>query len=194
MSFPVPNPAVTDATLLPPIQTRWSTRAFDPEAEIDDNTMTTLLEAARWAPSAGNTQPWRFIAARRGTDAFERIATNLRGFNKEWAPKASAMFLTLAENATESGDPRPTSQYDLGQSVAFLVLQAVHLGLTVRQLAGMERDEIRTAFQIPERFDIISVVTVGYGADPAVVLSDELRERETLPRERKAVADILYDI
>lgn len=188
------NPANTDAVLLSPIHRRWSTRAFDPAAVIDDETLNTLLEAARWAPSAGNTQPWRFIVARRGSDEFQRIAKNLRGANAEWAPNASVLIITLAEKSDEDGNPRPFGQYDLGQSVAYLTLQAVELGLTVRQMGGVERDAIRAAFDVPERLDIVTAVAIGHAGDAETVLNEELRGRETLPRERKAVPELLYEI
>src|SRR6478752_5222941 len=88
--------ADTSAPLLPALADRWSPRAFDPSIGIDDLTLRSALEAARWSPSAGNTQPWRFIVARRGSEAFDTIVANLMGFNQAWAGSAGARIVAVA--------------------------------------------------------------------------------------------------
>jgi nitroreductase len=98
--------ADTSVRLLPALAERWSPRSFDPTASVDEDKLTAALEAARWSPSANNTQPWRFIVARRGGAAFEAIEENLMGFNKAWAGSASVLIVALAEVIDAEGAPR----------------------------------------------------------------------------------------
>jgi nitroreductase len=182
--------ADTAVDLLPALAERWSPRSFDVTAEIDESKLTAALEAARWSPSANNSQPWRFIVGRRGSAAFDTIAQNLMGFNKAWAGSASALVLALAEVTDAEGNPRRFATYDLGQAVAHLTIQAHHDGLHAHQMGGIEVDGLRAAFDIDDRFLPFSVTALGTVGDPDA-LPDVLRERELAPRTRNALDDIV---
>ena len=182
--------ADTTATLLPVLAERWSPRSFDDTAAIDETKLTAALEAARWSPSAANSQPWRFIVTRRGTAEFDAVTENLMGFNKVWAGSASVLIVALAEVTDEEGNDRPWARYDLGQAVAHLSIQAHHDGLHVHQMGGFEAEPLREAFKIDARFAPISVTALGTLGD-ADALPEPLREREVAPRSRVALDDIV---
>lgn len=181
--------APTEAPILDVLQARWSPRAFDPVA-IDESILRSALEAARWSPSANNTQPWRYIVGRRGTETFDRIARNLVGFNQEWAPNASALIVAVAERQTADGIDQPWAHYDLGQSVAHLTVQAHADGLVVHQMGGFDKQGVHDAFGLSERFEPCTVIALGTLAD-ADTLPDRLRERELSPRARKSHEELV---
>ncbi|KQQ07361.1 nitroreductase family protein [Rathayibacter sp. Leaf296] len=183
--------ATTSAPILDVLAERWSPRAFDTTAAISDETLASLLEAARWSPSASNSQPWRFIVARRGTSEFDRVAKNLVGFNAAWAGSAAALVVALAETVDADGKPRPWAVYDLGQAVAHLSIQAHHDGLHVHQMAGFEKDGLREEFAIDERFDPVTVAAIGVVGDPESLANDVLREREVAPRTRLPLEELV---
>ncbi|KQQ06207.1 MULTISPECIES: nitroreductase family protein [unclassified Rathayibacter] len=191
MTLTAPRTASTSAPILEVLAERWSPRSYDSSAEIPAETLTSLLEAARWSPSASNTQPWRFIVARRGTPEFDRIVENLMGFNAAWAGSAAALIVALTETVDAEGKARPWAVYDLGQAVAHLSVQAHHEGLHVHQMAGFEKDGIRAAFGVDERFDPVTVAAVGVLAAPEALENDTLREREVAPRTRLALDEIV---
>lgn len=169
---------------------RWSPRSYDATAPLDEEKLTAALEAARWAPSAANSQPSRFIVARRGGGAFETIVENLMGFNKVWAASAGALIVGITEVTDVDGNARPWAKYDLGQALAHLSVQAHHDGLHVHQMGGFVADGLRAAFPIGERFEPVSVTAVGVLA-PAEALPEPLREREVAPRRRLALAELV---
>ncbi|MCI0157192.1 nitroreductase family protein [Leifsonia shinshuensis] len=182
--------ADTSLPLLPVLAERWSPRAFDTEAVIDEAKLTAALEAARWSPSANNSQPWRFIVARRGTAAFDTIVANLMGFNQVWAGAAGALVVALAEVADADGNERRWATYDVGQAVAHFSVQAHHEGLHTHQMGGFDPAGLRAAFDLDERFVPVSVTAVGMLGD-VDALPAPLRERELAPRTRNALDDIL---
>lgn len=182
--------AITDADLIPVLRDRGSPRSFDATAEVEDVIISTVLEAARWAPSAMNSQPWRFIVAKRGNASFAKIHESLMGFNKVWADSASVLLVALTETEDAEGKPRPWAQYDLGQAVSTMIVQASAEGLHAHQMAGFDADHIRASFDVEAQLAPITVVALGYlGAADA--LPDVLREREIAPRERKSLSDIV---
>jgi nitroreductase len=183
--------ADTSAPILDVLAERWSPRSFDTTAEISDGTLASLLEAARWSPSAGNSQPWRFLVARRGTAEFDAIASTLVGFNAAWAGSAAALLVALAETVDAEGKPRPWAVYDLGQAVAHLSVQAHHDGLHVHQMAGFEKDALREAFAIDDRLDPVTVAAIGAVGAPEALSSDVLREREVAPRTRLPLEELV---
>ncbi|GAA2033505.1 nitroreductase family protein [Agromyces tropicus] len=182
--------APTDAPLIAPLVERWSPRAYDPTAELSDDTIRTLLEAARWAPSANNVQPWRFIVARRGTPAFAAIHDALMGFNQAWADSAAALIVNVAETVDEAGAPRRWATYDLGQAVAYMSLQAQHDGLHTHQMGGFDAARLAQAFGLGAGLEVVSVSAVGKLGD-AATLPEPLREREVAPRSRKPLDELL---
>ncbi|PPI67637.1 nitroreductase, partial [Rathayibacter rathayi] len=170
---------------------RWSPRSYDTSATVSDETLASLLEAARWSPSASNSQPWRFIVARRGSDEFDRIVATLAGFNGAWAGSAAVLVVALAETVDSEGKPRPWAVYDLGQSIAHLSVQAHHEGLHVHQMAGFDNDAVRTAFGVDERFDPVTIAAVGVAAEADALSNETLRERETAPRTRLPLEELV---
>lgn len=182
--------APTDAPLIAPLIERWSPRAYDPAAVLSEQDVRTLLEAARWAPSANNLQPWRFIVARRGTEAFTTIHDALMGFNQAWADSAAALIVNIAEVADEAGDPRTWAKYDLGQAVAHMTVQAQHDGLHTHQMGGFDGARLAEAFGLRAGLEIVSITAVGKVGD-ASALPEPLREREVAPRSRKALDELV---
>lgn len=185
-----PRTADVSAPLLPALVERWSPRSFDPSAGIDDVALRSALEAARWSPSANNSQPWRFIVARRGTEAFATIVENLAGFNKAWASSAAVLVVAAAEVVDEDGNERRWAVYDLGQAVAHLTIQAHHDGLHAHQMGGFDAEGLRTAFGLEERFVPTSVTALGVLGDPEA-LPEPLRSRESAPRTRRPLDEIV---
>jgi len=181
--------ADTDSTLIPALAERWSPRGFDAAAVIDERLLTTVLEAARWAPSASNSQPSRFIVARRGSDDFATIETGLMGFNRAWASAASVLIVNIAELETEGKENR-WARYDLGQAVAHLSVQAQHEGLHSHQMGGIDTGVLSDAFGLAENHAIVSVIALGVLADVAT-LDPALLERESAPRSRKPLSELL---
>lgn len=181
--------ADVSAPLLPALIERWSPRSFDPTVGIDDIALRSALEAARWSPSANNSQPWRFIVARRGTEAFATIVENLAGFNKAWASSAAVLVVAAAEVVDEDGNERRWAVYDLGQAVAHLTIQAHHDGLHAHQMGGFDAEGLRTAFGLEQRFVPTSVTALGVLGDPEA-LPEPLRSRESAPRTRRPLEEI----
>jgi nitroreductase len=185
MSIPtLERTAATSVPVLDVLAERWSPRAFDPTTPIDEQKLAAALEAARWSPSASNTQPWRFIVARRGTALHTQIDEALMGFNREWAGAAQVLIVTFSEDHDAEGNARPWAQYDLGQAAAHLSVQAHADGLYVHQMGGIQRDVLRTLPGVEARFTPTSVIALGMLGN-ASALSEKLQEREVAPRVRR---------
>lgn len=170
---------------------RWSPRSFDAAAELDETALLAALEAARWSPSANNTQPWRFIVGRRGTETFRKIADSLMGFNAAWATNAHALIVNVAETEAEDGSPLRWALYDLGQAAATFALQAQKSGLHTHTMGGFDPEALRSAFELDERFVPFTVTAVGVLGSPDALESEMLRSRETAPRSRKSLEEIV---
>jgi nitroreductase len=182
--------ATTTAEVHPLLTTRWSPRGFDRTHTLDERTLTALLEAARWAPSANNSQPWRFLVTRRGEQAFDEIADVLAPGNRTWAPAASALLLVAAQTTDETDRPRPWALYDTGQAVAALSVQAEAEGLSVHQLGGFDTDAARHRFDLDDTLTPVVVVAVGR-RDPHAQLPEPLATRERAPRTREPLGALL---
>jgi nitroreductase len=182
--------ASTTAPVLDHIATRWSPRAFDTDFTFGENDLRGIFEAARWAPSASNSQPWRFIIARRGTASFTQILSNLVGFNQLWAGSAAALVVNVAEVETHEGEPQPWAKYDLGQAVAYLSLQAHSEGLHLHQMGGFDGDAIAAAFDLAGHQSVVSVTAMGR-IGSVDQLPEQLAERERAPRERLGLHEIV---
>ena len=143
--------ASTTVPVHPLLAERWSPRGFDQAHEIGDDSLTALLEAARWAPSAQNIQPWRFLVTRRGDEAHGRLFTALAPGNQAWAGAAGALILVAARTVGDDGQPQPWALYDTGQAVAALVTQAQADGLAVHQMGGFDPAAVRAGFAQPAR-------------------------------------------
>ncbi|HUR01100.1 MAG TPA: nitroreductase family protein [Nonomuraea sp.] len=176
------------AHLHPLLAGRWSPRGFDAGYDLSDAELTALLEAARWAPSAANSQPWRFLVGRRGDATFEAIVELLMPGNQAWAPRASVLVVAVADTTQES--TAPWAVYDTGQAVAHLSLQATELGLAVHQMGGFDAAGVSERFGLAPELKPIAAVAVGR-LDPAADLPEPYFERERAPRERRPVSELL---
>ena len=182
--------ARTAVPVHPLLAERWSPRGFDRAHEIGDDALAALLEAARWAPSAQNSQPWRFLVTRRGEPAHDRLYAALAPGNQAWAGAASALILVAARTAGDDGRPQPWALYDTGQAVAALVTQAQADGLSVHQMGGFDTGAVRTGFGLGE--DLTPVVVLAIGRhDSEAGLPEPLAAREAAPRTRHPLGDLL---
>jgi nitroreductase len=179
--------AATDFPILDVLTDRWSTRIFDATAPIDEAALASALEAARWAPTAANTQPWRLIVARRGTVEHEKIAAALAGFNSAWAGDAAVLIVFVAETERD-GKPMTWALYDTGQVAAHFTVQAHADGLSTHQMGGFDRDAIVADFGLGEDFTPVTVMAVGTLGDIREA-SEELQARENAPRERRSLGE-----
>ncbi|WP_307868858.1 nitroreductase family protein [Umezawaea beigongshangensis] len=174
----------------PLIAGRWSPRAFDPAAEVSDEQVRTLLEAARWAPSHGNTQPARFLLGRRGDDTHRRIFETLRRGNRTWAGAASLLLVGAVVTTDERGEI-PNTEYGLGLAVQNLVLQAVDLGLIAHQMGGFDHGALHAEFALPADVRPVVVVAVGvHGSGEG--LPEDLLAKDARPRTRRPLRDLVY--
>ena len=182
--------ADTDSPVLDVLAARWSPRAYAADASIDEAKLSSALEAARWSPSASNTQPWRFIVARRGTTEHNTVHANLLGFNQAWAGNAAVLIVAVTENEAADGSALPWAAYDVGQAVAHLSVQAHHDGLHVHQMGGFDAAGLRAAFGLEARFSPVTVVALGAMGE-LETLPEALQEREVAPRARRPLAESL---
>lgn len=174
--------APADAPILDVLAERWSTRVFDPASPVDEEALRSALEAARWAPSANNTQPWRFVVARRGTAEHAAIVAALMGFNQSWAADAAALVVFATTTSLE-GKPLAWASYDAGQAAAHFTIQAHASGLHTHQMGGFDRAAIAEAFSFGADLAAVTVMAVGALGDIDSA-SEQLRERELAPRTR----------
>ncbi|MCS5722966.1 nitroreductase family protein [Herbiconiux sp. CPCC 203407] len=170
---------------------RWSPRSFEAAETLDEQRLTAALEAARWAPSANNSQPARFIVARRGTPEFTTVVENLMSFNQAWADRAGALVVAVAETVGDHGAPRRWAEYDLGQAMAYFTVQAHHDGLHVHQMGGIDPAGLASAFGLPAHLVPVTVAAVGTLASPDALPDDTLRARESAPRTRLPLDTLL---
>ena len=183
--------AVTSVPISPTLAERWSPRAYDPARDVAPELLTAALEAARWAPSANNSQPWRFIVGTRGSETFDKIRAGLLSFNQAWTENAGALIVNIVDTQLSEGQRDNWHDYDLGQAVAFAVAQLNRDGLHTRQMGGVDPDALAAAFNLDtSRYRVMTAVAVGYLGD-ASLLPDPLREREHTPRERKPLDEIV---
>jgi nitroreductase len=189
MTAPIDRHANTAVPIHPLLATRQSTRAFTPEIDLTEDQVAALLEAARWAPSAGNTQPWRFILAKRDTGEFKRVLGCLNPGNRDWASQASALLVAVRTDANAKG-PLSHAAYDLGQAIAHLTFQAAAEGLTVRQMGGFNAAALAAEFELAEPLVPTTVAAIGVPGDPAD-LDESLAGPDRTPRARLPIDDLL---
>ena len=180
----------TDSGINAVIAGRWSSRAIDPQRDVPPQMLATLLEAARWAPSSRNHQPWTFAVATRANPSFlDRARGALVGGNG-WARKAPVLIFPLSRKRLgTSWLPNRLHRFETGMATAQMALQAAELGLVFHQMLGFNPWAIRRLFHVPRSHAVLSAIAVGFPGD-GDDLSDRHREAETAPRTRRAVADI----
>jgi nitroreductase len=184
------KPAPVDYPILDLLQRRWSTRAFA-DQPLERSIIPTLFEAARWAPSSGNGQPWTFIfVTRDDTAAFEKLASVLVPGNA-WAKNAALLAVSVASLEREPGKPNKHAWHDVGLASENLVLQAFSMGLAVHMMAGFDAQRTRELYEIPERCDPVAMIAVGYPGDPNA-LAEELRKKDLSTRQRKPIREFVF--
>ncbi len=172
------------------IATRRSPRSFDVSAEISDQDLLGILEAARWAPSAFNGQPWRFFVGKRGDELFNQIMTSLVPFNQSWAERSSALILVAAKTVKGDGSINPDYQFDCGLAVGQLVIETHHRGLIAHQMTGFDKAIAQAELSVPA--ELVPVVVIAIGKqDAPEKLSGPLLEREQAKRERLPLTEIV---
>lgn len=186
------KPIETEHDIHALLRRRWSPRAFAPRP-VEPEHLAAMLEAARWAPSSLNEQPWRFLVATQDApEAFNRLADVLMEGNRIWARRAPALILTAAKMTYERGGlPNHHAWHDVGAATAHLTFEATARGLFVHPMGGFDPKAARQAFDLPEQFEPVAVLAVGYPGDPGA-LPEPLREREFGPRVRRPLREIAF--
>lgn len=191
-----PKHARTDHEILDLIGQRWSPRSFDGARAVSRADLLRLFEAARWAPSSRNEQPWRFVVADRQTspEAFAALAATLSGRNPTWASSAPVLALVAVRMTHErDGSENRFALYDAGQAVGFLTLQATAMDLAVRQMEGFDRERARAAAHVPEPFVPVVIMAIGYHGAAELLAHEPHREDETRPRVRQPIGTFVYE-
>lgn len=184
-----------ESSILPVILNRWSPRAFQPE-EIDPKDLQVFLDAGRWAPSAYNIQPWRFVYARRNTPDWDRFLSWLIPFNRSWAENASAIIYIVSRTITISGrtgepSPVPTHAFDAGAASVLIQLQASQAGWAVHPISGFDHDLAQAGLELPEDYQVHAALVIGRQAD-AAALPEGLRQREQ-PSDRLPLEKVAFE-
>jgi nitroreductase len=174
------------------ISRRWSPRAFE-DRPVEPEKLAVMFEAARWAASSFNEQPWRFVwAARHEHDLFARLFDCLAEKNQLWAEKAPVLFLTVAARKfSHNGKPNRHNWHDVGLAMGNLSLQAASMGLMIHQMAGFNPDKARENIKIPVEFEPVAMVAAGYPGDPDS-LPAQFRPSETAERTRKPLTELVF--
>jgi len=186
-----PKIAATDHPVLPVIAERWSPYAFEPRA-VEREKLLSCLEAARWAPSSYNEQPWTFLLAER-TDAaaFATMIDCLVEGNRGWAKNAGVLMLSVvAKSFVKNGKPNKAAEHDIGLAAANMVLQATALGLQGHQMIGIEPAKIRATYKIPDTHEPLTAIAIGYPAALSPDTTDSIAQRDLNRRQRKPLSEI----
>jgi nitroreductase len=170
---------------------RWSPRAYS-NKPVTPESLKEVFEAARWAASSYNEQPWRFLVGHRGDETYKKIFDSLVEFNQLWAKNAPVLILSATKKTFgHNGSPNQHGLYDTGAATAYLALQATALGFHTHSMAGFDHDKAHKAFNIPDDYATGAVTALGYLGDPDD-LPEQMREMETSPRQRKPLSEIVF--
>lgn len=188
------KPAAAEHPIHPIIAERWSPRLFE-EREVEPEKVASLLEAARWAPSSSNEQPWRFLVWDGSDPDAREKANSCLARGNAWALEAPLLMLSVASGTfARTGKPNRHGQHDVGLAAENLVLQAVALGLAAHQMAGYDEEKARELFDIPKDFTPMAMIAVGYPfSGDLASIPEETRKRELAERTRKPLAEIAFN-
>jgi nitroreductase len=188
------KPAETQYPIHDLLKRRWSPRAFS-DRPVEPDALRSLLEAARWAPSSNNAQPWSFIVATKDDPAeYDRLLSCLVEANSLWAQRAPVLMVSVARISFEDeGKPNRHAYHDVGQAVANLSVQATALGLVLHQMAGFHPEKVRELYGVPKEFEPVAAIALGYPGD-SESLPERFKKREVAPRERKPLADFIFSV
>jgi nitroreductase len=184
--------AETTYPIEPLLKQRWSPRAFAARP-VEIEKLLSLWEAARWSASCANQQPWYFlVATKENKTEYARLLSCLRENNQLWASQAPVLMVSVAKLAFDmNGQPNRYAFHDVGLAVANLIVQATALGLYVHQMAGFYPDKVRELYGVPDNFEPVAGIVLGYPGDPAT-LPEELQQRELAPRTRKPCESFVF--
>jgi nitroreductase len=185
------KPAVTDVALHELIRNRWSPRAFS-DRPVPPEVLRSLFEAARWAPSSNNEQPWAYLVATKDDPQnFAKMVSVLVEFNANWAKHAPVLALSVAHlEMQRDSKPNRVALHDVGSATAQLTLEANSRGLQVHQMAGFDFEKARQTFGIPPDWEPVAAMAIGYPGDPQS-LPEKLRDRELAQRTRKPLSEFV---
>ncbi|MGC0775385.1 MAG: nitroreductase family protein [Candidatus Acidiferrum sp.] len=185
------KPAPADFPIHDLIRNRWSPRAFS-DKPVEPNVLVSLFEAARWAPSSSNEQPWAYLVATKDdAENFAKLLSVLVDFNAGWAKGAPVLVLAVSElKFRANGTPNRNASYDTGAATALLSVEATARGLAVHQMAGFDHAKAKQVFDIPADCEPIAAIAIGYPGDPDS-LPEKLRDREVAPRTRKPLSEFV---
>lgn len=186
--------AQTQVPILDVIARRWSGRAFDPQRPVARETLLALAEAARWAPSSYNLQPWRFLAWERDRNrpAWQRVFDTLSEGNRRWVAQAPLLVAVWAHTLNARGEINQAALYDTGAAAENLCLQAAAMGLMTHQMGGFDKAQLQQAFEVPAAYTPLTLIAAGYPAPPQQ-LPNDLAERETAPRIRRPLGEVFFE-
>ena len=177
------------------LEARWGPYAFDSNKQVQTEDLNSVFEAARWAMSAYNEQPWRYIVANRASDQalWEQVLSTLVEGNRPWAQHVPVLALGVVQADLErNGKTNPTAVHDLGTASAFLTIEATARGLSVHQMSGILPDAVRLTFSLPDNLQPVTALAIGY-AGVNNKLDDSFANRDTRTRDRKPMSDILLN-
>ncbi|MGY6277806.1 nitroreductase family protein [Methylomonas sp. MgM2] len=188
------KPAITSTPIHDLISNRWSPRSFDPCKPIDEQSLTALMEAARWAPSCFNDQPWRFVVCDKNQNApaWSDLLDCLGEKNQLWAKNAPVLMLSVAMHHFGHNDkPNRWAAFDTGAACVSLCLQATALGLATHQMGGFDAERCRQVFKLPDACMPMSVIAIGHQAD-VEQLNENFKQTELGERSRKPLNECFY--
>jgi nitroreductase len=178
--------------VLPILHHRWSPRSFA-DRDVAQADLAKVFEAARWAASSFNEQPWRFLVGTRNSLTYKKIFDSLMPFNQAWAVHAPVLILGLAKSIfSHNESANRVALYDLGAAASYLTLQAAALGLATHQMAGFDHEAARKALEIPEEYLIGAVIALGYQGEPAALTNEQMLAQEVAPRQRKLLGEFVF--
>jgi nitroreductase len=184
------KPAPTEFPVHDLIRDRWSPRAFS-DKPVEPAILASLFEAARWAPSSNNEQPWAYLVATKDNPQdFAKMLSVLVDFNAGWAKSAPVLVLAMSRLKFSNANPNRNAFYDTGAATALLSVEATARGLAVHQMAGFDPAKAKQVFQIPEDCEAIAAIAIGYPGDPTS-LPKPLHDREVAPRTRKPLSEFV---
>ncbi|MEE8602408.1 nitroreductase family protein [Euzebya tangerina] len=183
--------ADTRVPIHPLLADRWSPRAFDADHHLDDEDLAGLFEAARWAPSGNNSQPWRFVVGRRDDAVHRQLFDALKPGNQTWAGAASVLILAVVNTERPDGSTLRHAEYDTGGAVALLTVEATHRGLWVHQMAGFSVERAAESIGIDHPYRPLTMIAVGRRV-AADVLEDDLAAKEVAERKRRPLSETAF--
>ena len=187
------KPARTDYPIMELLKRRWSPRAFSNQT-VEAEKLLSLFEAARWAPSSFNEQPWYFVlATREKPEEHAQLLSCLTEKNQEWARLAPVLMVSVAKlNFDRTGKPNRHAFHDVGMAMGSLMTQATALDLFVHQMAGFSPEKVAEIYSIPDEFAPVAAIALGYGAE-VKDLPEPFRESELGPRSRKQIQSFVFE-